>query len=153
MTAYNWRIIQKKQIIEDELNKSSWLQMNQGGYRHETIRDQDLCKSDLELYFLKSFNADNFHFYADWRISNNIGHFVTFEKSKTTCPFIEYEASMLSYLTGLLTTLPGEHIPLLWSSCLVSKPLAETFVIVVAWLNPATADPFRRCLSSPLCFR
>ena len=102
MTAYNWRIIQKKQIIEDELNKSSWLQMNQGGYRHETIRDQDLCKSDLELYFLKSFNADNFHFYADWRISNNIGHFVTFEKSKTTCPFNGNEALRLSYLIELL---------------------------------------------------
>ena len=54
------------------------------------------------------------------------------------------------YLTGLLTKLPGEHIPLLSSFCLVSKPVAEAFVIVLALLNPATADPIRRCLCSPL---
>ena len=29
------------------------------------------------------------------------------------------------------------------------KPVAEAFVIVMARLNPATADPIRRCLSSP----
>ena len=81
------------------------------GCRHETIMDQDLCKSDLELYFWKSFNADHFYFHADWRISNKICHFVTFEKSKTTCPFNWNEASRLSYLTGILTKLPGEHIP------------------------------------------
>ena len=83
------------------------------GCRLEIITDQDPCKSDLELFFGKSFNADNFYFYADWRISNNICHFVTFKKSKMTCPFNGNEASRLSYLTGLLTKLPGEHIPLL----------------------------------------
>ena len=60
------------------------------------------------------------------------------------------KASRLSYLTGLLTKLPGEHIPLLQSSCLVSKPVAEAFVIVQALTNPATADPIRRRLCSPL---
>ena len=75
--------------------------------------DQDPCKSDLETFFSKSFNADNFYFYAGGRISNNICHFVTFKKSKTTCPFNGNEASWLSYLIGLLTKLPGEHIPLL----------------------------------------
>ena len=49
----------------------------------------------------------------DWRISNNIFHFVKFETSKTTCPFNGNEASRLSYLTGLLTKLPGDHIPFL----------------------------------------
>ena len=75
--------------------------------------DLDPCKSDFELYFFKRFDADNFNFYADLRISNKICHFVTFEKSKTTCPFNGNEASRLSYLTGLLAKLPGEHIPLL----------------------------------------
>ena len=28
--------------------------------------------------------------------------------------------------------------------------MAEAFVIVLALLNPATADPIRRCLCSPL---
>ena len=32
----------------------------------------------------------------------------------------------------------------------MSKPLAEAFVIILALLNPATADPIRRCISSPL---
>ena len=27
--------------------------------------------------------------------------------------------------------------------------MAEAFNIVLAWLNPATADPIRRCLRSP----
>ena len=85
----------------------------QRGCRLEIIVDQDPCKSDLELCFWFFFDADNYHFYADWRISNNIFHFVTFEKSKTTFPFNGKEASRLSYLTGLLTKLPGEHIPLL----------------------------------------
>ena len=35
------------------------------GCRLEIITDQDPCKSDLELFFGKSFNADNFYFYAD----------------------------------------------------------------------------------------
>ena len=83
------------------------------GCRLEIIVDQYLCKSDLKPLFWKCFNADNFYFYADWRISNNIFHFITFEKSKTTCPFNGNEASRLSYLTGLLTKLPGDHIPLL----------------------------------------
>ena len=39
--------------------------------------------------------------------------FVTFEKSKTTCPFDGNEASRLSYLTGFLAKLPEEYIPLL----------------------------------------
>ena len=30
--------------------------------------------------------------------------------------------------------------------------MAEAFVIVLAWLNPATADPIRRCLCSPFVF-
>ena len=67
-----------------------------------------------------------------------------------TCPFIGNEASRLSYLTGLLTKLPGNHIPLLKSYCLASKSVEEAFVIVLAYLNPATADPIRRCLCSPL---
>ena len=83
------------------------------GCRLEIIVDQYPCKSDLEPLFWKCFNADNFYFYADWRISNNIFHFVTFKKSKTTCSFNGNEASRLSYLTGLLTKLPGDHIPLL----------------------------------------
>ena len=61
----------------------------------------------------KSLNANNFYFYADWKISNNICRFVTIEKSKMACPFNGNESSRLSYLTGLLTKLPGEHIPLL----------------------------------------
>ena len=44
-----------------------------------------------------------------------------------TCPFNENEAS---YVTGLLTKLPGDHIPLLESSCLASKPTAETFLLL-----------------------
>ena len=32
----------------------------------------------------------------------------------------------------------------------LSKSLAEAFAIVLALLNPATADPIRRCLCSPL---
>ena len=32
------------------------------------------------------------------------------------------------------------------------KPVAEAFVIVLAWLNQATADPIRRCLFSPFGF-
>ena len=58
----------------------------------------------------------------------------TFKKSKTTCPFNGNEASKLSYsyLTGLLTKLPGEHIPLLQASCLVSKPVEEACVSVLA---------------------
>ena len=75
--------------------------------------DQDPCKTDLELLFLKKIDEDNFFFYADGRISSNIFRLVTFKKSKTTCPFNENEASRLHYLTGLLTKLPGEHIPLL----------------------------------------
>ena len=66
-----------------------------------------------------------------------------------TSPFDGNEESRLSYLTGLLTMIPGEHIPLLYSSCPVSKPVAEAFVIVLARFNPATADPIRRCVSSP----
>ena len=31
----------------------------------------------------------------------------------------------------------------------MSKPIAEAFVMVLALLNPATADPIRRCLCSP----
>ena len=77
-------------------------------------------------------------------------HFVTFEKSKTTCSFNGNEAWRQSYLTGLLTMLPGEHISLLWSSCPLSKPIEEAFVIVLARLNPSTADPIRHCVSSPL---
>ena len=68
------------------------------GCRLEIITDQD-----PELFKKKRFNADNFYFYAHEKISNNICHFVTFEKSKTTCPFDENEASRLTYLTGLLT--------------------------------------------------
>ena len=34
------------------------------GCRLETITDQDQCKSDLEM-FKKSFNADDFYFFAD----------------------------------------------------------------------------------------
>ena len=82
------------------------------GCRLQIIMDQDPCKSDLKILFW-FFYADNFNFYAYWRISNNICHFVNFEKSKTTCPFNGNEASILSYLAGLLTNLPGEHIPLL----------------------------------------
>ena len=33
--------------------------------KHEIITDQDPCKSDLKLFPLKSFNSDNFYFYAD----------------------------------------------------------------------------------------
>ena len=119
------------------------------GCRPEIIVDQNPCKSDFEPIFWKCFNADNFYFYADWRISNNFFHFVTFEKSRTTCPFNGNEASRLSYLTGLLTKLPGDHIPFEKSSCLLCKSLSEAFVIVLAWLNQATADPIRRCLRSP----
>ena len=39
--------------------------VNERGCRLEIITDQDPCKSDLELFFGKSFNADNFYFYAD----------------------------------------------------------------------------------------
>ena len=53
--------------------------------------------------FGKSFNANKFYLYAFWKISNSICHFVTSEKSKTTCPFNGNEESMLSFLTGLLT--------------------------------------------------
>ena len=38
---------------------------DKNGCRHETITDQDPFKSDLEVYFFFSFNADKFHFYAD----------------------------------------------------------------------------------------
>ena len=56
----------------------------QRGCRLGIITDQDLCKSDLEQFFL-SIDADNFfYFYADYSISNNICQFATFEKSKTT---------------------------------------------------------------------
>ena len=63
----------------------------------------------LKAFLLKSFIADNVCFYAHWRISNNIFHYVTFERSKTTGPYNGNEASRLHYLTGLLTKLPGEH--------------------------------------------
>ena len=119
------------------------------GCRLEIIVDQYPCKSDLEPLLWKCFYADNFYFYADWRISNNIFHFVTFEKSKTTCPFNGNEASRLFYISGLLTKLPGDHIPLLKSTCLACKSVAEAFVIVLAWLNPANADPIRCCLCGP----
>ena len=105
----------------------------------------------LRNSFLKKFKCRYFFLFLRWlKNIKNICHFVTFEKSKTTCPFNENEASRLSYLTELLNKLPGEHIPLLKSSCLVSKPLAEAIVIVRAWLNPATADPIKRCICSPL---
>ena len=35
------------------------------------------------------------------------------------------------------------------STFLVSNPVAEAFVIVLAWLNPATADPIRLCICIP----
>ena len=50
------------------------------GCRLEKIVDQDPCKSDLELLFWKNFDADNFYFYADWRIFNYICHLVKFKK-------------------------------------------------------------------------
>ena len=100
--------------------------------------------------FWKSLNADYFYFYADYRISNNIFHFVTFDKLKTTCPFIGNKSLRLSYLNGLLTKLPGEHIALFKSSWLAPKPVAEAFVIVLARLNPATADLIRRVSPVPL---
>ena len=31
--------------------------------------------------------------------------------------------------------------------------MAEAFVIVLAWLNPATADPIRRCLCGPFKYK
>ena len=62
------------------------------------ITDQNLSKSDLEQTVSKLFNV---YFYAHRRISNNIGHFVTFEKSKTTCPFDGNEAAKLPYLAAL----------------------------------------------------
>ena len=107
----------------DNLNTEYWLLLfgltiqkvfeYQRGCRLEIIVDQYPCKSDLEPFFWKCFNADQFYFYADWRISNNIFHFITFEESKTTCPFNGNEASRMSYLIGLLTKLPEDHIPLL----------------------------------------
>ena len=39
--------------------------------------------------------------------------FVTFEKSKKTSLFNENKASMLSYITRILTDLPEKYIPLL----------------------------------------
>ena len=41
------------------------------------------------------------------------------------CPFNGIEASRLSYPTGILTQLLVEHIPLLYSSRPVSKPVAK----------------------------
>ena len=59
---------------------------------------------------------------------------------------------MLSYLTEVLTELPGGHIHLLQSSCLACKSVGEAIVMVLlACLNQATADPIRHCLCSPFC--
>ena len=35
------------------------------GCRLETMRDQDPCKSDFDLFFGESFYADKINFYAD----------------------------------------------------------------------------------------
>ena len=35
------------------------------GSRLDIITDQELCKSDLEIFFGKIFNANDFYFYAD----------------------------------------------------------------------------------------
>ena len=69
-----------------------------------------------------------------------------------TCPFIGNKSLRLSYLNGLLTGehIAGEHIALFKSSWLAPKPVAEAFVIVLARLNPATADLIRRVSPAPL---
>ena len=97
------------------------------------MRGGDQCPKERRFFYLEKVSMQIIF------ISILIGeyqkyscHFVTFEKSKMTCPFNENEASRLSYLTGSLTKLPGEHIPLLLSSCLLSKPVAKAFAIVLA---------------------
>ena len=100
------------ELSKFEFLQSKFLGLVTRGCRIETIIDKDPCKSDLNLYFFKSFIADNFfYFYPDLSISNNIGHIVAFKKSKTTSPFNRNKASTLSYLNGILTKLPGEHFP------------------------------------------
>ena len=64
-----------------------------------TITDQNLWKSDLKEQTLTNLKADSLYLYAHWRISNNICHFVIFEKSKMTCSFDGNEAARLPYLT------------------------------------------------------
>ena len=83
------------------------------GCRLKTITDQDPCKSDLELFFVKVLMQIIFISMLIEEYQKNICHPVTFEKSRATCPFIENKASRLSYITVLLNKLPGEHIPLL----------------------------------------
>ena len=118
----------------------TFFEIDRRGCRLETIMDQDSCKSVLELFSFKSCYPDNFYFD------------VSKEYQKIFDPYIwklnENGASRLTYLTGCLTKLPGKHIPLL-SSCLPSKPKAEAFVIVLVWLNPATANSIRHCLCNP----
>ena len=55
--------------------------------------------SEPKLSDLENVNADILYFYAHQKISNNICHFVTLEKYKTTCPFDGIEAARLPYLT------------------------------------------------------
>ena len=44
-----------------------------------------------------------------------------------------------------------ENIPLIKSSCHAPTGEQKTFVVDWALLNPASSNPMRRCLSSPLC--
>ena len=40
----------------------TFFEIDRRGFRLETIMDQDSCKSDLELFSLKSCYPDNFYF-------------------------------------------------------------------------------------------